>query len=100
MPTLTVDLSDQLDAFVQKRVELGRFGDVGEVVREGLRLLEVREREDDAKLELLRAAAQEGFDELDRGEGIRLASIDDLADYLDQIAAEVFAEAKAERASA
>jgi antitoxin ParD1/3/4 len=38
------------------------------VVREGLRLLEQREREDQAKIEWLRTAAKEGFDDIERGD--------------------------------
>ena len=67
------------------------------MVREGLRLLEQREQEDKAKIEWLRAAAKEGFDQLDRGEGIEFESMDDLDAYIDQIGEEVSAEIAAER---
>lgn len=67
------------------------------MVREGLRLLEQREQEDKAKIEWLRAAAKEGFDQLDRGEGIEFASMDDLDAFIDQIGEEVSAEIAAER---
>ena len=66
-------------------------------MREGLRLLEQREQEDKAKIEWLRAAAKEGFDQLDRGEGIEFESMDDLDAYIDQIGEEVSAEIAAER---
>jgi hypothetical protein len=59
---------------------------------EGLRLLEQREEEDRAKLEWLRAAAQEAFGQLDRGEGIRFSSVDDLAAHIEKIKHEVLAE--------
>ena len=67
------------------------------MVREGLRLLEQREQEDKAKIEWLRAAAKEGFDQLDRGEGIEFDSMDDFDAYIDQIGEEVSAEIAAER---
>jgi antitoxin ParD1/3/4 len=67
------------------------------MVREGLRLLEQREQEDKAKIEWLRAAAKEGFDQLDRGEGIEFESMDDFDAYIDQIGEEVRAEIAAER---
>ena len=67
------------------------------MVREGLRLLEQREQEDKAKIEWLRAAAKEGFDQLDRGEGIEFESMDDLDAFIDQIGEEVSAEIAAER---
>jgi antitoxin ParD1/3/4 len=67
MPTRTVELTEDLNKFIESAVESGRFGDASEGVREGLRLLEEREAEDRAKLEWLRQAAMEAFDSLDRG---------------------------------
>ena len=67
------------------------------MVREGLRLLEQREQEDKAKIEWLRAAAKEGFDQLDRGDYVTLNSEEDLDVFLDQIHEEVSAELAAER---
>ena len=58
---------------------------------------EQREGEDEAKLQWLRAAAKEGFDQLDRGEGVTFESTDDLASYIRKIGAEVSAELAAER---
>lgn len=97
MRTRNVSLSDHFDDFIAKRIEAGQFSNASEVVREGLRLLEQREREDEAKLEWLRAAAKEGFDELDRGEGITFKSMDDLSVFVRQIGAEVSAEIAVER---
>jgi hypothetical protein len=45
----------------------------------------------------LRAAAKEGFDQLDRGEGVTFESTDDLAAYIRQIGEEVSAELAADR---
>jgi hypothetical protein len=47
----------------------------------------------------LRAAAKEGFDQLDRGEGIDFQSVDDFEAFIDQIRKEVSAEIAAERKS-
>jgi antitoxin ParD1/3/4 len=66
-------------------------------VREGLRLLEQREKEDQARLEWLRAAAKEGFDALDRGDYVTLNSEEELDAFFDQIHAEVSAELAAGR---
>ena len=60
MPTRNVNLTDHFDRFIQARINSGRFSNASEVVREGLRLLEQREKEDKAKLEWLRAANWEG----------------------------------------
>lgn len=92
MPTRNVNLTEHLDRFIEAGITSGRFSNASEVVREGLRLLEQREQEDKAKLEWLRAAAKEGFDQLDRGEGIEFESMDDFDAYIDKIGGEVSAE--------
>jgi antitoxin ParD1/3/4 len=88
MPTRNIDLTEHFDRFIETGVASARFSDASEVVRAGLRLLERREQEDNAKLEWLRSAANVGFGQLDRGEGIEFASLDDLDAYIDQIAEE------------
>jgi antitoxin ParD1/3/4 len=97
MPTRNVNLTEHFDRFIDTGVRSGRFSNASEVVREGLRLLEQREQEDKAKLQWLRAAAKEGFDSIDRGEGIEFESMDDLAAYVHQIGQEVSAELAAGR---
>lgn len=67
MPTRNVNLTDHFDHFIQSRVNSGRFSNASEVVREGLRLLEQREREGRAKLKWLRDAAKEGFEDIEEG---------------------------------
>jgi antitoxin ParD1/3/4 len=92
MRTRNVDLTEHFDQFIEAGVASGRFSNASEIVREGLRLLEQREQEDRAKLQWLQAAATEAFGQLDRGEGIRFSTIDDLASYIDTIREEVSAE--------
>src|ERR1022692_3710949 len=77
MPTRNVNLTEHFDHFIEAGITSGRFSNASEVVREGLRLLEQREQEDKAKIEWLRATAKEGFDQLDRAEGIEFKSMDD-----------------------
>ena len=60
MPT-SVALSPHFEAFVRQQVESGRFNNVSEVVRAGLRLLEEREAEQAAKLQALREAVAVGL---------------------------------------
>jgi antitoxin ParD1/3/4 len=60
MPTRNVNLTDELDRFVATSVESGRYENASEVVRAGLRVLEEREQDQEAKLLALRAAIQEG----------------------------------------
>ena len=60
MPTRNVNLTEELDRFVLKKVESGRYENASEVVRTALRTLEREERQYEAKLAALRAAIDEG----------------------------------------
>jgi len=60
MPTRNVNLTEELDRFVLKKVESGRYENASEVVRTALRTLEREEREYEAKLAALRVAIDEG----------------------------------------
>lgn len=46
MPTRTVKLTDRLNAYIEEAVSTGRYVDASDVIREGLRLLALREWED------------------------------------------------------
>lgn len=61
MPT-SVALSPHFETFIRQQVDSGRFNNVSEVVRAGLRLLEEREAEQAAKLQALREAIAVGLD--------------------------------------
>jgi len=60
LPTRNVNLTDELDRFVLKKVKSGRFENASEVVRAALRTLEREEQQYEAKLLALRAAIDEG----------------------------------------
>ena len=60
MPTRNVNLTEELDRFVLKKVKTGRYENASEVVRAALRTLEREEREYEAKLAVLRTAIDEG----------------------------------------
>lgn len=68
---MNVSLTPELEKLVNEEVKSGRYKSASEVVREGLRLIRLRE----AKLEALRRDIQEGIDELDRGEGVPAAKV-------------------------
>ncbi len=74
MPTRNVHLTEHFDSLIKTGIESGQFSNASEVVREGLRLLEQRQREDKAKIEWLRHAAQEGVDAVERGDYTTLRS--------------------------
>ncbi len=54
----SISLGNYFDNFVQDRVSEGRYKNVSEVIRAGLRLLE----EEESKMIALRKAIQEGID--------------------------------------
>jgi len=60
MPTRNINLTDELDRFVAKKVKTGRYENASEVVRAGLRTLEREEQQYEAKLTALRAAVEAG----------------------------------------
>ena len=71
MKTTTVALGSHLEAFVQESVATGRYNNVSEVIRAGVRMLEEREK---ALMELDLALAEgeaSGFMSLSREELIR-----------------------------
>ncbi len=46
MPTRTIKLTARLNAYIEEAVASGRYVDASDVIREGLRLLALREWED------------------------------------------------------
>ena len=54
----SISLGNYFDQFVQSRIKEGRFKNVSEVIRAGLRLLE----EEESKIIVLRNAIQDGID--------------------------------------
>lgn len=54
----SISLGSYFDQFIQNSIETGRFKNVSEVVRAGLRLLE----EEESKVKLLKSAIEEGID--------------------------------------
>jgi antitoxin ParD1/3/4 len=65
MPT-TIALSSHFESFIRDQIDSGRYNNISEVVRAGLRLLEDQERLNDLKLAELRSAIAAG---LESGEG-------------------------------
>lgn len=58
---ISADLGAQLESYVAKLVESGRYGSKSEVLREGVRLVEEREK----RLALLDAAIERGLADID-----------------------------------
>lgn len=62
MPTRNVNLTPELNAFVDGQLKTGRYQNASEVVRAGLRALELEQDHYEEKMHALRAAIQQGFD--------------------------------------
>lgn len=93
MPTRNINLTEHFDRFVERQVSSGRYSNASEIVREALRLLEEQEQEREAKLQVLRQAAEQGFAEIDQGQGIVLKSKKALGQFFADVEAEVAAKA-------
>jgi antitoxin ParD1/3/4 len=75
MPTRNINLTPQMDSFVDQKIRSGHYANASEVVRAGLRALEQDEQEDAARLKALRSALiageKSGFVEGDPFEEVR-----------------------------
>jgi antitoxin ParD1/3/4 len=67
---MNVSLTPELEKLVESKVKSGRYQSASEVIREGLRLLDDKDRLRELHLTETRRKIQAGLDELDRGEGI------------------------------
>jgi antitoxin ParD1/3/4 len=83
MPT-SVALTPHFEALTQRLVSSGKYNNVSEIVRDGLRLLETREQEESAKLKALREAAKIGFTDIQRGDFVSLDSQQDIENFVRQ----------------
>jgi len=87
MPTRNVVFTERQEELIEGLVKSGRYRNAGEVLRDGLRLVEQREAEDAGKLMALRAAA--GVAAVDRGEFKEFRDIEDLQAYLNDLSDKV-----------
>jgi len=84
MPTRNLVLSEHQHDFVETLVQSGRYQNASEVLREGLRLIEQRDRIEAAKLKALRQAARKGWEDIAAG---RYTDVSDerLEDFIGQL---------------
>jgi antitoxin ParD1/3/4 len=66
---MTVTLTPRLEALISEMLATGRYADADDVLEQGVRLLEERERR-----RRLRESVAEGFAAIERGEGVELTS--------------------------
>lgn len=64
---MNVSLTPELEQIVNFKVRSGLYNSASEVVREGLRLLDERDKMRELKLEGLRKEIQKGMDDLEAG---------------------------------
>lgn len=88
MPTRNISLTAEQDAFVDEVVEAGEYQNASEAIRDALRALQQRRKEDRLRLTALRAQIKAGVEALDRGD---FAEVDDadLENHLERLAAPV-----------
>lgn len=68
MTNLNVSLPDEMKDYIDEKVQAGFYGTASEVVREGLRLLKQRDRQEE--IDLLRKRIDLGFEQSERGQVI------------------------------
>ena len=91
MPTRNVVLTDRQAALVSRLVDSGRYQNASEVVREGLRLIERRETEDEVRLKALREAVAVGIADIGAGRFREFDTTEALRDRLSAAATEALA---------
>lgn len=72
MPTRNVSLTRAQDAFITKVVEAGEYQNASEAMRDALRALQQRRREDKLRLAALRAEISKGIRDPDEGDFVEL----------------------------
>lgn len=82
MPTRNISLTAEQDMFVEEMVRSGTYQNASEMVRDALRGLRQRHREDALRLEALREAARIGGAALDGGDHKDFATVEDLRAHL------------------
>jgi antitoxin ParD1/3/4 len=93
MPTRNVVLSEHQHELVETLVHSGRYQNASEVLREGLRLIEERERIEVAKLKALKQASRQGWADVSAGRFVDVAH-DQLEDFVGQLGLRAAHQAK------
>lgn len=84
MPTRNVVLSDHQHELVESLVRSGRYQNASEVLREGLRLIEERDRIERAKLQALKQAARQGWTDISTARYVDVGD-DQLEEFIGQL---------------
>jgi len=82
VPTRNISLTQAQDEFVESIVRTGEYQNASEAVRDALRALQQRRREDALKLARLRQQIESGIADLENGDFIEIEDAD-LDAYID-----------------
>lgn len=93
MPTRNGVLSEHQHELVETLVQSGRYQNASEVLREGLRLIEERDRLEEVKLKALKQAARQGWADVSAGRYTDVAD-DQLEDFVGQLGRRAARQAK------
>lgn len=88
MPTRNIVLTEHQAALVERLVASGRYQNASEVLREGLRLIERLDAEEQARLDALRNAAHIGIADMEAGRYRSFDTVAGLRSYLSALAEE------------
>jgi antitoxin ParD1/3/4 len=86
MPTRNISLTPEQDAFIDEVVKAGEYQNASEAVRDALRALQQRRKQDELRLELLRAQIALGVTALEEGNSTEVDGRE-LGRYLAEIVA-------------
>lgn len=82
MPARNVMLTEHQTAFIEEMVSTGRYQNASEVMREGLRLVEERQRTYEASLDAIRAKLRLATAQIDASEYVAISHEEELRGYL------------------
>lgn len=94
MPTRNVVLTQRQSELVERLVTSGRYQNVSEVLRDGLRLIESRDAEEKVRPKALREAARIGIFDIDAGRFRTFATPETLDRHLSRLAAQTISGRK------
>jgi antitoxin ParD1/3/4 len=99
MPTRNVVLTDYQAEFIEQLVASGRYQNASEVLREGLRRVEMEEKEAKARLKALREAARIGIADVEEGRYRTFETREQLSRHLADVTDKVIASARTGKAA-
>jgi antitoxin ParD1/3/4 len=93
MPT-SISLTPHFQSLIQELVAEGQYNNVSEVVRDGLRMLEERRKEQKIKLKALKQAVKLGADDIRAGRYVEINSSAELDDYFANLRRTILTKSK------